>query len=120
MSFIQIDEVEGQAKDKASKPEDQSLPKKMISFSMMPKGSGQIDVIPKVSSQIETIPNGPTQSNYLEFLKQQKKEDPSLSQKQEELNKKKRKFNDTSFLPKVMQDDLENSKSIKSNVEDTS
>lgn len=40
MSFIQIDEVEGQAKDKASKPEEQSLPKKMISFSMMPKVSG--------------------------------------------------------------------------------
>ena len=110
MSFIQIDEAEGQAKDQASKPEEQPLPKKMISFS----------TIPKVSGQIEQTPNGPTQSNYLEFLKQQKKEDPSLSQKKEELSKKKRKFNDNSFLPKVMQDDLENSKSIRSNVEDTS
>ena len=40
MSFIQIDEAEGQAKDQESKPEEQPLPKKMISFSTIPKVSG--------------------------------------------------------------------------------
>jgi hypothetical protein len=44
----------------------------------------------------------PTQSNYLDFLKKQ--------------NPSKKKFKDMSFLPKVMQEDLENSKSEKSHV----
>ena len=77
----------------------------MISFNQIPKS--QEIANPKVEN-----PNGPSQSNYLNFLKQQKQALPD-----EQKNKKKRKFNDMSFLPKTMIDDLENSKSIKSNVD---